>query len=134
MQQMCDHYLFCVYVAKSLTYQIHTKIYTYRICQHNLLVWWILQLPFKKDLVVNSQELIVVQLKAISHNAVYRDHSSNSHTTTDVKRNSSPDLSPSSGPVALVTIATSRASNQPADGDVAVKNEVDQRTEGEDEE
>ncbi|XP_031732786.1 uncharacterized protein rbbp8l isoform X1 [Anarrhichthys ocellatus] len=58
------------------------------------------------------------------------DHSSNSHSiTTEVKPNSPPDLSPSSGPVALVTKATSRESNQPADGTDAVKTEMDQRAE-----
>lgn len=75
----------------------------------------------------------MVQPKAISHivtvpYCVYRDHSSNSRTTTEVR--SSPDISPSSGPVALITTATSKASNQPADGDVAMKTEVDQKTEG----
>ncbi|XP_070766604.1 RBBP8 N-terminal-like protein isoform X2 [Enoplosus armatus] len=58
----------------------------------------------------------------------HSDHSSKS-TTTEVKPNSSPDLSPSSGPVALVTTATGRTSSQPADGDVAVKTEADQRSE-----
>ncbi|XP_042348599.1 DNA endonuclease RBBP8 isoform X3 [Plectropomus leopardus] len=57
------------------------------------------------------------------------DHSSNSSITAEVKVNSSPDLSPPSGPVALITMATSRAGNQPADGNVAVKAEVEQRTE-----
>lgn len=63
---------------------------------------------------------------------VYSDHSSNSHITIDIKPNSSPDLSPSSGPgpVALITTATNRANNQPKDGDIAIKTEVDQRTEG----
>ncbi|XP_041860686.1 uncharacterized protein rbbp8l isoform X2 [Melanotaenia boesemani] len=57
------------------------------------------------------------------------DHSSNSSTATEVKPNSSPDLSPSSGPVALVAPTTSRSSKQPADGDVVVKTEADQRSE-----
>ncbi|XP_071774825.1 uncharacterized protein rbbp8l [Centroberyx gerrardi] len=56
------------------------------------------------------------------------EHSSNS-TTPEVKPTRSPDLSPSVGPVALITAATSRTSNQPADGDVAVKTDPDQRTE-----
>ncbi|XP_068454155.1 RBBP8 N-terminal-like protein [Clinocottus analis] len=55
--------------------------------------------------------------------------SNSSSTTTEVKANSSPDLSPAFGAVALVTQATSRASNQPADGSVAERNETDQRTE-----
>ncbi|XP_008294345.1 RBBP8 N-terminal-like protein isoform X2 [Stegastes partitus] len=57
--------------------------------------------------------------------------SSSSSSTSEVKPNSSPELSPSSsGPVALVTIpAAGRAANQPADGDAAVKREVDQRAE-----
>ena len=64
----------------------------------------------------------------------HSDHSCNSSTTTEVKPNSSPDISPPSGPVALLAMAAGRASNQPADGDVAVKTEEDQATEGEDEE
>lgn len=64
----------------------------------------------------------------------HSDHSCNSSTTTEVKPNSSPDISPPSGPVALLTMAAGRAGNQPADGDVAVKTEEDQATEGEDEE
>ncbi|XP_051281997.1 RBBP8 N-terminal-like protein isoform X3 [Dicentrarchus labrax] len=59
----------------------------------------------------------------------HSEHSSNSSTTTGVKPNSSPDLSPSSGPMALITAATSRASNKPVDGDVAVKTEVETRAE-----
>ncbi|XP_041802233.1 DNA endonuclease RBBP8 isoform X2 [Chelmon rostratus] len=55
------------------------------------------------------------------------DHSSNSHTTTEVKPNSSVELSPSSGPLALITMAGSRASSQPADGDGAVITEARQR-------
>ncbi|XP_034392165.1 RBBP8 N-terminal-like protein [Cyclopterus lumpus] len=55
--------------------------------------------------------------------------SSSSSSTTEVKPNSSPGLSPSSGPVVLVSEATSRASNQPADGNVAANNETDQRAE-----
>ncbi|XP_070825163.1 DNA endonuclease RBBP8 isoform X6 [Chaetodon trifascialis] len=49
-------------------------------------------------------------------------------TSTEVKPNISPELTTSSGPLALVTTASSRASNQPADGDAAMKTEVDQRT------
>ncbi|KAM9350302.1 uncharacterized protein rbbp8l [Symphorus nematophorus] len=64
----------------------------------------------------------------------HSDLSSTSSTTTEAKQNSSPDLSPPSAPVALVTTETSRANNQPADGDVAVKTEAEQRTEGEGEE
>ncbi|XP_044207373.1 uncharacterized protein rbbp8l [Thunnus albacares] len=59
----------------------------------------------------------------------HSDHSPNSSITTEVKPNSSPDISPSSGPVALITAATSWATRQPADGDVAVKTEVDQKAE-----
>nr|XP_040050266.1 uncharacterized protein rbbp8l [Gasterosteus aculeatus aculeatus] len=58
------------------------------------------------------------------------DHPSNSNsTTTGVKPNSSPDLSPSSGPVPLVTKETSRERNQPADGSFAMKTETVQRAE-----
>ncbi|XP_071329511.1 RBBP8 N-terminal-like protein isoform X3 [Trachinotus anak] len=57
----------------------------------------------------------------------HSDHSSNSSSVTEVKPNSSPDLSPSSGPVALIAVATSRASNQPSDGDTAVKTKTDRR-------
>ncbi|XP_018534740.1 nucleoprotein TPR isoform X3 [Lates calcarifer] len=59
----------------------------------------------------------------------HSDHSSNSSSIIEVKPNSSPDLSPPSGPVALVNMATSRASNQPLDGNVGVKTETDQRPE-----
>ncbi|XP_023257667.1 DNA endonuclease RBBP8-like isoform X3 [Seriola lalandi dorsalis] len=60
----------------------------------------------------------------------HSDHSSNSSSVTEVKQpNSSPDLSPCSVPVALIAEATSRASNQPSDGDTAVKTERDQRRE-----
>ncbi|XP_029993641.1 uncharacterized protein rbbp8l isoform X3 [Sphaeramia orbicularis] len=59
----------------------------------------------------------------------HSDHSSSSSTATDVKANSSPDLSPSSGPVALISLGTGRASNQPADGDAAVKIEAEPKTE-----
>ncbi|XP_069025344.1 RBBP8 N-terminal-like protein isoform X2 [Embiotoca jacksoni] len=62
-----------------------------------------------------------------AHDRGYSDHSSNCNSTTEVKLNSSPDRSPSCGPVALVTMATSGVSNQPVDGDVAVKTEADQR-------
>ncbi|XP_028266756.1 DNA endonuclease RBBP8 isoform X2 [Parambassis ranga] len=60
----------------------------------------------------------------------HSNHSSNSSNTTELKANSSPDLSPPCRPVALITSATSRASNQPADGDIAVKTETDQKQEG----
>lgn len=63
----------------------------------------------------------------------HSEHSFKRNTTTDVKPNSTTDLSHSSGPVALVTAATNRASHQPADGTVEVKSEADQRAEGEDE-
>lgn len=63
---------------------------------------------------------------------MYSDQSDN-HTTIDVKPISSPDLSPACGPVAHVT-TTNKASSQPADGDVAVKMEVDLGNEGDDEE
>lgn len=99
-----------------------------------MFVWPIYE-QLKKDF-VNSQELIVL-LKAFSQIVtvqyyVYSDHSSNSRITIDIKPNSSPDLSPSSGPgpVALITTATNRANNQPTDGDISIKTEVDQRTEG----
>ncbi|XP_034445522.1 RBBP8 N-terminal-like protein isoform X1 [Hippoglossus hippoglossus] len=59
----------------------------------------------------------------------HSDHSSSSSTFTEVKPNSSPDFLPSSGPEALITAATSRASNQSSDGDVGKKPERDQRTE-----
>lgn len=59
----------------------------------------------------------------------HSDHSSSNSTTTDVKQNSSPELSPSSGVMASGTKATSRATNQPADGDVAMKTEADQQAE-----
>ncbi|XP_078110392.1 uncharacterized protein rbbp8l isoform X3 [Sander vitreus] len=57
------------------------------------------------------------------------DHSSNRSTTPDVKPTSPPDYSPCSGPDALLAMATSRASNQPAGGNVALKTEANQRTE-----
>lgn len=63
----------------------------------------------------------------------HSDHSTNS-STAEVKPNSSPDHFAPSGPVALVTTASSRANNKPADGNVAMKTEGDQRTEGEEEE
>ncbi|XP_049436293.1 DNA endonuclease RBBP8 isoform X2 [Epinephelus fuscoguttatus] len=59
----------------------------------------------------------------------HSDLSSNSSSTTEVKANSSPDLSPPSGPVALITSTTSRAPNHPADGNVAVKTEAEPRPE-----
>ncbi|XP_038579027.1 RBBP8 N-terminal-like protein isoform X4 [Micropterus salmoides] len=62
-------------------------------------------------------------------NRGHSEHSFKRNTTTDVKPNSTTDLSHSSGPVALVTAATNRASHQPADGTVEVKSEADQRAE-----
>lgn len=64
----------------------------------------------------------------------HKDHSSNSSGVTEIKPNSSPDISTGPGPVALVSAATSRASNQPPDGNSTVKAEKDQRSEGEGEE
>ncbi|XP_056278672.1 uncharacterized protein rbbp8l isoform X2 [Pseudoliparis swirei] len=61
--------------------------------------------------------------------ALEKCSNSSSSTTTEVKPNSSPDLPPSPGPVALVSQATGRAGNQPADGSVAANNEADQRAE-----
>lgn len=77
-----------------------------------------------------SQGVITVVMICVCRRG-HSNHSSNSSNTTELKANSSPDLSPLPGPVALVTSATSRASNQPADGDIAVKNETDQKKEGE---
>ncbi|XP_029910714.1 RBBP8 N-terminal-like protein isoform X2 [Myripristis murdjan] len=58
------------------------------------------------------------------------EHSSNNNNNNpEVKAARSPDLSPSAGPLALVTTATSKAPNQPADGDVAMKPQPDQRSE-----
>ncbi|XP_045912050.1 DNA endonuclease RBBP8 [Micropterus dolomieu] len=62
-------------------------------------------------------------------NRGHSEHPFKRNTTTDVKPNSTTDLSHSSGPVALVTAATNRASHQPADGTVEVKSEGDQRAE-----
>lgn len=62
------------------------------------------------------------------------DRSSSSSTTTDVQPNGSPDLSPTPRPTTLISTATGAASIQPADGDVAVKMEADQRSDGEEEE
>ncbi|XP_039460777.1 DNA endonuclease RBBP8 isoform X3 [Oreochromis aureus] len=59
----------------------------------------------------------------------HSDHSSNSSTTTEVKPNSSPALSPSSGILSLVNTTTSRASNKPADGNISVKPDVELKTE-----
>ncbi|XP_026224648.1 uncharacterized protein rbbp8l isoform X2 [Anabas testudineus] len=59
----------------------------------------------------------------------HSDHSSNTSTTTEVKTCSSPDMSPSSVPVALISAETNCASNQSSDGNTAVKTETDQRTE-----
>lgn len=60
-----------------------------------------------------------------------RDHATNISTNAEFKPNSSPDLSPSSGPTAPITTSTSRTSNQPPDGNVTVKTETEQRHEGE---
>lgn len=79
------------------------------------------QNKLKKEHTDNSQELTVPY-------CVYSDHSFNSRTITEVKNS---NISPPSGPVALVTTASSKAITQPADGDVAMKTEVDQKTEGE---
>ncbi|XP_051915744.1 uncharacterized protein rbbp8l isoform X2 [Hippocampus zosterae] len=50
-----------------------------------------------------------------------------SHTPLEAKPNTSPDLSPLSGPVSLITMATGRAtSDQPVDGNVAVKTDTNQ--------
>uniref|UniRef100_A0A665VKE4 Retinoblastoma binding protein 8-like n=1 Tax=Echeneis naucrates TaxID=173247 RepID=A0A665VKE4_ECHNA len=57
----------------------------------------------------------------------HSEHSSNS-STTDVKPISSPELSPFSGPVALVGTATSRSSIQPPDGDPVSKTDMGQRS------
>ncbi|XP_035769411.1 DNA endonuclease RBBP8 isoform X1 [Neolamprologus brichardi] len=59
----------------------------------------------------------------------HSDHSSNSSTTTEVKPNSSPALSPSSGILSLVNTTTSRPSNKPADGNISVKPDVELKTE-----
>ncbi|XP_028438441.1 RBBP8 N-terminal-like protein [Perca flavescens] len=59
----------------------------------------------------------------------HSDHSSNRNTTPDIKPTTPPGYSPSSGPDALLAMATSRASNQPAGGNVALKTEANQRTE-----
>eukprot|EP00064_Thunnus_orientalis_P015744 superscaffoldBa00002980_g15802 len=75
-----------------------------------------------------QQRLLTENIKTLE-NRGHSDHSPNSSITTEVKPNSSPDISPSSGPVALITAATSWATRQPADGDVAVKTEVDQKAE-----
>ncbi|XP_076023124.1 uncharacterized protein rbbp8l isoform X2 [Genypterus blacodes] len=63
--------------------------------------------------------------------AALEGHSEHSSTSTpiEVKGNSSPDLSPSAGPLALASAPASRASNQPADDDVAMKTEPSQRSE-----
>ncbi|XP_062248963.1 RBBP8 N-terminal-like protein isoform X2 [Platichthys flesus] len=59
----------------------------------------------------------------------HSDHSSSSSTFTEIKPNSSPDFLPSSGSEALITAATSRASNLSSDSDIGKKPERDQRTE-----
>lgn len=59
-------------------------------------------------------------------------HSHDSCTPADVKPNRSPDFAASSGAVALVTSAASIAGSQPADGDVTMRSEEEQRAEGED--
>lgn len=110
----------------------------------NLLCWILLHGQYHNNdhLKMVSQWLIVDYLKMISHtphptlcmfcSKGPSDHPSNSNsTTTGVKPNSSPDLSPSSGPVPLVTKETSRERNQPADGSFAMKTETVQRAEGE---
>ncbi|XP_068606112.1 uncharacterized protein rbbp8l [Brachionichthys hirsutus] len=56
-------------------------------------------------------------------------HPGHNNLSAYVKLNSSPDLSPSCKPMALISMATSAASDQPADGDVVVKTEADQRSE-----
>ncbi|KAK2850985.1 hypothetical protein Q5P01_007261 [Channa striata] len=56
-------------------------------------------------------------------------HFSNTSTPTEVKPNSSPDLSLPPVPVALVATATGRAGNQPLERSDAVKTESDQRSE-----
>ncbi|XP_077410795.1 uncharacterized protein rbbp8l isoform X2 [Vanacampus margaritifer] len=49
------------------------------------------------------------------------------HTPLEAKPNTSPDLSPSSGPVSLIAMATGRAtSDQPLDGNVEVKTDTNQ--------
>ncbi|XP_019718728.1 uncharacterized protein rbbp8l isoform X3 [Hippocampus comes] len=49
------------------------------------------------------------------------------HTPLEAKPNTSPDLSPLSGPVSLITMATGRAtSDQPVDGNVAMKTDTNQ--------
>lgn len=55
---------------------------------------------------------------------------SSSFNSAELKLNTPPDLSPS-GPVALVATATSKTSQQPADGDGARTTEVEHRKEGE---
>ncbi|XP_026010155.1 uncharacterized protein rbbp8l isoform X3 [Astatotilapia calliptera] len=57
----------------------------------------------------------------------HSDNSSNSSTTTEVKPNSSPALSPASGILSNTT--TSRPSNKPADGNISVKPDVELKTE-----
>ncbi|XP_030588561.1 uncharacterized protein rbbp8l isoform X3 [Archocentrus centrarchus] len=59
------------------------------------------------------------------------DQSSNSSITTEVKPNSSPALSPSSGILSLISSTTSRASHKPADGSISVKPEVNRTEETE---
>ncbi|XP_056156132.1 uncharacterized protein rbbp8l [Lampris incognitus] len=54
---------------------------------------------------------------------------SSSSTTPEVKPSRSPDLSPPGGPMSLITTATSHTTGQAADGDVAMKTELDQRAE-----
>ncbi|XP_056879506.1 RBBP8 N-terminal-like protein isoform X2 [Takifugu flavidus] len=56
--------------------------------------------------------------------AALHEQSSN---TSELTLTSSPDLSPSSGPVPLIATATSKPSKQPPDGDDARKAEVDHR-------
>ncbi|XP_058499975.1 RBBP8 N-terminal-like protein isoform X1 [Solea solea] len=57
----------------------------------------------------------------------HSDRSSNSFT--EVKSNSSPEFSPTSGPEALIMVASSKSNNQPPDSDTGVKTEREQRPE-----
>lgn len=59
----------------------------------------------------------------------HSDNSSNSSTTTEVKPNSSPALSPTSGILSLINTTTSRPSSKPADGNISVKPDVELKTE-----
>lgn len=59
----------------------------------------------------------------------HSDNSSNCSTTTEVKPNSSPALSPTSGILSLINTTTSRPSSKPADGNISVKPDVELKTE-----